>query len=141
MEKFKIILQENPAKADIKFLGDKIDEYNLAQTKVYDDKYLGIFVRDSHNQIVGGLYGISWCGWLEITFLWIREDLRKKGYGKELLEMAENEGKARGCKWVLLNTFSFQAPEFYKKFGYQIFGVLDDFPSGHKRYYLKKTVL
>lgn len=54
--------------------------------------------------------------------------------------MAEIEGKTRRCKWVLLNTFSFQAPEFYKKFGYQIFGVLDNFFPGHKRYYLKKSL-
>ena len=141
MEKFSIILEQNPEKSDIKFLGDKIDEYNLAQTKVYDDKYLGLFVRDSRNQIVGGLYGMSWGGWLEIRYLWIREDLRKKGYGKKLLEMAEDEGKARGCKWVLLDTFSFQAPDFYKKFGYQIFGTLVDFPSGHKRYYLTKSLV
>lgn len=140
MEEFNLTLEENLDKSDIKFLGDKIDEYNLAQTKVYDEKYLGIFVRDSHNQIVGGLYGISWGGWLEIRYLWIREDLRKKGYGKILMEKAENEGKARGCKWVLLDTFSFQAPEFYKKFGYQVVGVLDDFPPPHKRYYLKKVL-
>lgn len=141
MEKFSVILEQNPDKSDIKFLRDRIVEYNLAQTKDFDDKYLAIFIRDGHNQIVGGLYGMSWGGWLEITYLWIREDLRKKGYGKKFLEMAENEGKARGCKSVLLNTFSFQAPEFYKKFGYQIFGVLDNFFPGHKRYYLKKSLV
>ncbi len=141
MEKFSVILEQNPDKSDIKFLVDKIDEYNLAQTQAYDDKLLAIFIRDQNNQIVGGLYGITWFGWLEIKYLWIKEDLRRKGYGKKLLEMAESEGKARGCKWILLDTFSFQAPEFYKKFGYQIFGVLDDFPSGHKRYYLKKSLI
>ncbi len=141
MENFKVVLDENPDKFDIKFLRDKLVEYNLAQTRGFDDKVLAIFIRDSNYRIAGGLYGFSWGGWLEIKYLWIREDLRRKGYGKKLLETAENEGKARGCKWILLDTFSFQAPEFYKKFGYQVFGVLDDFPSGHKRYYLKKALV
>jgi len=140
MGKFKIRLEQKPQKSDIKFLGNKLDQFNLAQTQVYDDKYLGIFVRDDHNKIVGGLYGMSWGGWLEIKYLWLREDLRRNGYGKKLLQMAEKEGKARGCKSVLLDTFSFQAPKFYKKFGYQVFGVLDKFPARHKRFYLKKTL-
>ena len=98
MEKFSVILEQNPDRADIEFLVDKIDEYNLAQTQAYDDKLLAIFIRDQNNQIVGGLYGITWFGWLEIKYLWIKEDLRRKGYGKKLLEMAESEGKTRGCK-------------------------------------------
>jgi hypothetical protein len=54
--------------------------------------------------------------------------------------MIEEEAKKKGCKLVHLDTYSFQAPEFYKKQGYDIFGILDGYPEGIKRYYLKKDL-
>ena len=50
----------------------------------------------------------------------------------------ENEAKALGVKLSLLDTFDFQAKDFYLKHGYEIFGVLKDCPAGHERYYLSK---
>ena len=41
---------------------------------------------------------------------------------------------------IHLNTFYFHAQKFYKKQGYEVFGVLDDCPKGHKRYFMKKKI-
>jgi len=54
--------------------------------------------------------------------------------------MAEVEARKRGARYAYLDTFDFQAPEFYKKYGYEVFGVLEDFPSGHTRYFMKKQL-
>jgi GNAT superfamily N-acetyltransferase len=72
--------------------------------------------------------------------MWIKEELRGCGYGHKLLLAAEQEARQRGARNAYLDTFSFQAPDFYKKHGYQVFGVLKDFPDGHQRIYLTKQL-
>jgi hypothetical protein len=56
------------------------------------------------------------------------------------MQAAEKEAKRRGAKNVYVDTFSFQAPEFYKKIGYREFGRLKDFPVGHHRSWLTKAL-
>lgn len=66
--------------------------------------------------------------------------LRGQGYGTQLLATAEAEGVRRGCHSAYLDTFSFQAPTFYEKCGYEIFGTLDAFPDEHQRFFMRKTL-
>jgi ribosomal protein S18 acetylase RimI-like enzyme len=68
----------------------------------------------------------------------VHEDLRGRGYGTQLIEAAEQEASAQGGYQVLLDTHSFQAPEFYQKLGYEVFGVLDGYPRHHRHYDLRK---
>jgi GNAT superfamily N-acetyltransferase len=72
--------------------------------------------------------------------LWVKEKYRKEGYGSVLLNEVEKIAKEKGCNLVHLDTFDFQAKDFYLKQGYEIFGVLDDCPIEHKRYYMKKNI-
>ena len=58
----------------------------------------------------------------------------------QLLQAAEDEARRRGCHGVFLYTYSFQAPGFYHKQGYQLMGVLEDCPPGYQRHYLKKSL-
>ena len=136
----RIQLEKNLQRKDIRFLDESLGRYNIAQTGKDDWKPLGIFLRDKNGKMAGGLYAESWARWLEIKLLWLREDQRGKGFGKKLMRMAEKEGLKRRCRYVRLDTFSFQAPEFYKKLGYKVFGVLKDYPGEHKRYFLKKRL-
>jgi len=115
-----------------------VHDYNSAQTGVRDKRRLAIFVRDEVGQIVAGLSGWTFYGWLAVDLLWVQEDLRGQGFGDQLIKAAEDEAIIRGCTQVQLDTFDFQGPEFYKKRGYQVFGVLDGYAGNHKRYYLRK---
>lgn len=90
--------------------------------------------------IVGGVIGIVYWDWLAVDLLYLPEELRGQGYGSQLLTVIEEEGRRRGARHVHLDTFSFQAPEFYQRHGYRIFGELSDFPPGHTRYYLTKEL-
>ena len=72
--------------------------------------------------------------------MWIQEELRGRGYGHQLLEAIEEEAKKHGVRNIFLDTFSFQAPDFYKQHGYQIFGELPEFPSGSTRFFFTKSI-
>lgn len=132
---------EPDAKADDQSLiSNAINEFNMNVTGDRNYSPLTIFLRDDDNQIVGGLVGDIWGGWLHINSLWIAEALRKHGYGQQLLAAAETEARAHGCRGIHLETYSFQAPAFYQKLGYTIFGQIDDFPQGHTSYFLRKML-
>ena len=78
--------------------------------------------------------------WLCIQFLFVSEQLREQGIGSKLLEAAKSEAKQRGCKYAFVDTFSFQAPIFYKKHGYQEVFTLEEYPYTEKRHYYTKNL-
>ena len=129
-----------PRPEDIRFLEDRLYDYNVERTGLSDGQWLTFFVRDEHGDIAAGLHGWTWGGGGRVQTLWVRSDLRRHGYGTRLLAAAEQEARARGCDRLFLDTFSFQAPLFYQKHGYEIVGVDDDVLSDHKLYRLKKRL-
>jgi GNAT superfamily N-acetyltransferase len=100
-----------------------------------------IFIRDREKKVVGGVIGLAFGGWLYVSLLWVEESLRNKGNGTKLLKMIENEAVKLGCKHSHLDTYSFEARPFYEKHGYTLFATLDNYPEGHSKYFLKKTLL
>jgi GNAT superfamily N-acetyltransferase len=97
-------------------------------------------VKDA-NKIIAGIKSFTY-NWsiLYIELLFVDENYRSRGLGSLLLEKVESVAKENGAKLCHLDTFEFQAKDFYLKYGYEIFGVLDDCPIGCKRYYLKKKL-
>jgi len=114
--------------------------FNKNKTNMEPPKAIPIFMRDGKNQVVGGVIGYVYAGWLHIEFLWIEESFRNKGNGTKLLKMIENEAVKCGCKYVDLDTFSFQARPFYEKHGYTLFATLNNYPEGHSKHFLKKEL-
>ena len=138
----KIVLEENGSPEDVRSVQEGLGRYNRAIVGPENYSPLHIFLRDEQGQVVGGLLGAIYWGWCTVEYLWVSEELRGQGYGKTLLEMAENEARNRGAKNINLDTMSFQAPDFYQKLGYRIFGQLEDVPagSGQTRYFLFKKL-
>jgi ribosomal protein S18 acetylase RimI-like enzyme len=110
--------------------------YNRAQGD-YGVEPLAVLVREPDGRVAGGLVGRTG-SWLSVELLWLPEGKRGAGLGTEVMRAAEAEAVRRGCLGAHLDTFSFQAPGFYRRLGYEVFGVIDDYPPGHKRYYLRK---
>jgi N-acetylglutamate synthase-like GNAT family acetyltransferase len=75
--------------------------------------------------------GWTWAGVCELRQLWIDQQFRHSGLGTALLDSAIAEARARGCSYVYLATYSFQAPTFYLKFGFKPLAVIADKPLGH----------
>jgi len=101
---------------------------------------LNVYLRQTPQQVEGGLLGRTGASALFIDVLWIAEPFRRRGYGRQLVLAAEREAVRRGCHFSHVDTFSFHAPDFYRRLGYEVFGVLDGYKSGHVRYFLKKSL-
>lgn len=116
-----------------------IYRHNVAATSLSEFYEVNVFLRGEHEEILGGALGHIWGGWLQIGMLWVAHPLRGQGYGAQLLQSAEEIARQRGCVHVTLDTHSFQAPGFYQKQGYEVFGVLEEYPPGHQRIFFKKV--
>ena len=121
-------------------IGGGISDFNTQQAGNHNGKNLCFVLRGPDEEVLGGVIGSTFWDWFHIDLMWIREDLRGQGYGKDLLAQAEGEARERGAKFAYLDTFSFQAPAFYKKYGYRVFGELHDFPAGHQLYFMTKDL-
>ena len=64
--------------------------------------------------LLAGLIAETFGNWLEIEYLFVKEELRGQGIGSKLLQQAETEAKNRNCRFAFVNTYQFQAPDFYK---------------------------
>lgn len=115
-------------------------EYNLARIEEKNKKDLGIYLQDDTGKKLAGLIGDTHGNWLFVKYLWVCEELRGQNIGSQILKKAEEIAKERGCKYAFLDTFSFQAPLFYTKHGYQEVFVLEEYPVTGKRYYFTKTL-
>jgi ribosomal protein S18 acetylase RimI-like enzyme len=133
-------VEDEPTDADVEVLPHRLEDFNESRWPGHQPwRPLGVFVRDRQS-IVAGLAGETYSGWLFVRYLWVSDGLRGQGIGSKLL--CEGEGRAleRGCHSVWLDTFSFQAPGFYQKLGYRVFGELDWSPD-HKRFFLHKRLV
>jgi len=141
MKRYRILMDEPPCEANIMTLIQNVVSYNETRVEKSNYQKLAFYMRDEQDEMVGGLYGETYWGWLFISHLWVAEALRGQGYGVELMRRAESEAVKRGCRHAFVDTTDFQAPGFYQKLGYQVFGALVDFPEGHTRYFLQKRGL
>ena len=136
-EAFKIVPSDEPEWGTI---GGGIREFNIHQTGDGRHERFCYVLQGPGEEIVGGVIAEVYWEWLYLDLLWVREDLRGRGYGHQLLIVAEDEARKKGAKNVFLDTFSFQAPKFYERHGYEVFGELEEFPPGHRRYYFRKRL-
>lgn len=124
---------------DVQRLIDKgLDTFNSEKAGPDNAEDLWIIARDSASTPQGGLKGRTYYSWLFIDWLWLSPVARGHGIGMQLLMRAENAARERGCIGAYVDTFSFQAPSFYRQNGYEEFGRIDGLPPGHACIWLKK---
>ena len=139
-ENYTIVYVEKPGQDEWSAIGQGISDYNQQQAGDEQAQRICFVVKAEDDTIVGGIICAIYWNWLYVDLLWLEEKMRGQGYGHQLMVKAEDEARKRGAKKAYLDTFSFQAPDFYKQHGYQVFGELSDFPAGHQRYFLTKEL-
>ena len=139
-KEYEIVCVEHPEQSVWGIIGQGINEYNAQQAGAENGQILCFGIQGPDQEIAGGVIAqINW-DWLYVDLMWMKEELRGHGYGGRLLTLVEDEARKRGAKHAFLDTFSFQAPDFYKKHGYHVYGELHDFPAGHQRYFFTKDL-
>jgi GNAT superfamily N-acetyltransferase len=138
MDDLSIVFDPLPGDAVTRFLSDQVLGHNFARTGVSAWHPVGFFLKNPAGEWLGGLTGYVWGPWLNVEFLWVTEFLRGQGHGSRLLRQAEDFAASRGATGATLQTHSFQAPSFYEKQGYEVFGQLEDYPTGHTKLFLRK---
>jgi ribosomal protein S18 acetylase RimI-like enzyme len=136
----RIAVEPQASESDRQAVRDHLDAYNVGVTGLSDYHSLAIMLRAAHGEIRGGLLGTIWGGWLHVAYLWVAEPLRRHGFGARLVRAAERYAVEQGCRAAWLDTFSFQAPGFYRKLGYQRFATLADHPPGQAHHFLWKRL-
>ncbi len=83
-------------------------------------KKFSLAIKNDGAEIVGIL--TAYTAFLEIYVddLWINPIYRKAGLGRKLLESLESRFNDKGYNNINLVTSQFQAPDFYKKCGFQL---------------------
>ena len=140
MSASEFVIATEPTPDEVQYLEDRLYEFNSTVTGITEGEWLAIFVRDERDRIVAGICGNTWGGCCEIRQFWVEKSRRKQGLGTRLFGAAEQEARRRGCTQILLMTFSFQAPAFYAKHGFEVLAAVDDHPRGHRNLLLRKQL-
>ncbi len=126
---------------DLSVITDILNETSAEHAPEWQPEPVCLLLKNSAGETIGGLTGSTNWGWLRVDLLAVDKKARGANHGSRLLSMAEDLARDRGCKYSYLNTFSFQARGFYEQHGYRVFGMLDNFPSGATRFFMKKTLI
>lgn len=130
----------NPNINEIEFVNNALEKFNNEHAEPDNHVLLNIVEYDENQNVIAGILGGTYWGWLHIDILWVDEKFRRKKIGSRLLIAAENEAKKRGCHSVHVDTMSWQAPEFYRKHGYELISELDNIPNGYKKFHFIKRL-
>lgn len=120
----------------IEFNAEHVPEYLSSR---YEE--INLTIKDETGRVIGGILSTLCWNWIEVEILWIEESLRGQGYGSHLLNQIELIAKEKGCTFIKLNTFSFQAPRFYLKNGYEEVAVFKEASTGSNHYYFMKKLV
>lgn len=137
--KITLVHQDDVPPEAVRAISAGLGRFNMAHAGERDYQKLNLILRQGETA-VGGIIGHTSRRWLFVEMLWVHESLRGQGWGSRLLSQAEALARARNCVGAYLDTYSFQAPEFYLRHGYTVFGELADFPPPHSRLFLQKRL-
>ena len=133
---------DDPSQELFDALAKGLNEHSLPFTNGvpgFVDK-VGVFAHADDGTLVGGAAGVVNWNWFYVSDLWVAEDLRGQGLGRELMARLEQAARGKGCRRIHLDTLGFQAREFYEALGYRVFATLDDYPPGYQRIFLEKAL-
>lgn len=135
----ELATHDDPDPALVREIVERLVAANNAVAAPENHRSVAVDVR-LEGQLVGGAAGYTHWGWLFVSHLWVAEDRRGHGVGSQLMSAIEQAARGRGAESAHVDTYDFQAVDFYKKAGYRIFGQLDGYPTGHTRFFLQKKI-
>lgn len=115
-------------------------DFNFNQGPMGDAAQVFAYAQGQGGELVGGAMGRRWGDYCELQYLWVKDDHRGQGFGSQLLAAFERRGAEHGCRIFILDTFSFQAPSFYARHGYEVLHEMSGFPHGNSKFTMRKAL-
>ncbi len=134
-------ITSTPSPEKLEAVDNALDEFNMQHGAMREVQRLSVFAEDDHGKVIGGAVGRTWGKCCELQQLAVHSEHRSQGIGEQLLQRFEQEAAARGCTLAYLDTFSFQAPIFYKRRGYRVALETAGFTKGVIKYTMQKVAL
>lgn len=131
---------DDPASPEAAAVDDGLSRYNEQAADLGAVRPFVTLARDRSGSIIGGALARRWGACCEIQQIWVDEDHRSHGIGRELMRLVEDHARANGCSLVYLDTFSFQAPGFYIGLGYDVACEFKGFPDGASKFIMSKML-
>ncbi len=138
---FTIVTTDTPTPEQLRAVDTGLEAHNHASAPLHDVSPLAAVAVDASGAIVGGAIGRTWGACCELLQLWVSEDHRDHGIGRRLVLEFEQHARTRDCRIFYLTTLSFQAPEFYRKLGYNVIAEIRGYPNGIVKYLMHKVTV
>ena len=141
MDSMRITFEPFVDEGTRRFIVDGVDMYNISATAMPEYAPVNFVLRGERGDVLGGLLGQLWGGWLQVSYLWVSAAVRGQGYGTRLLLSAHDYARTKGAVGATLETYSFQARPFYEGLGYELCGTIEGYPPGYAKFFLRKSPL
>jgi GNAT superfamily N-acetyltransferase len=136
----KIVVEQMPDTASRSVIQQGLFDANVKVTGDGHFDAVCVTARDANANVIGGVVGEAYWGWVNFTAVWVHPEHRRKGIASTMLKQAEAQAVRLGYTQAYLDTFSFQVPDLYRRAGYEVFGQLDNFPAGVHRLFMRKSL-
>lgn len=136
----EITVTDRPDPDVVARLGRELAAFNFEASGVRDGVELYAAVHDDGGELAAAVDGWTWGGTGWVEHLWVHQRHRGAGHGTALLAAFEREARARGCTQLGLTTHSFQAPDFYRRHGFEVVGELPGYPAGHSLFLMRRRL-
>jgi len=136
-----LVLTDTPSPQFERLIGDNLDAFNQQITGQQHAHSLAVVITEPDTgNVLGGLIGRTSLGLLFVDLIFVPESLRGTGLGAQVMRLAEAEAIRRGCSQAVLYTIAFQAPDFYRRLGYEAFGKVESGPAEQARIFMRKDL-
>lgn len=117
-----------------------MDAFNRDHLGDEDERRFVFTARDAKGRLAGAAVAWTYWDYAYLDNLWVAPSQRGQGTGAQLLQAVEREARTRGLRMVQLHTFTFEAPDFYRKQGYTLAGQIPDSPTGTTNHWFYKLL-
>jgi len=119
-------------------LDGRLIAFNRARAD-WNSQYFTVELLDGEGRLRGGAGARVNLGTVEVSMIWLDEELRGNGWGRRIVDAVAERGRLLKASKILLDTYDFQARDFYEALGFSVFGTLE-YPSGNSRFYLSRDI-
>jgi GNAT superfamily N-acetyltransferase len=137
-KKYSIDVTDNIDPLHLQIIREDLEGHHAADSPPMDWLPLAVMMRNENQEIIAGVIGGSYWGWLYISRVWVKDREQRKIHSLRLLIEAEKEAERRGCTRAYIETQDYESVLFYEEQGYTISRKIEEV--GFTRYSLHKEI-